>query len=66
MLHLYDKSTTLRQEHTRVLVGDLTGADPHRHDLFKHTDSQVREAVSASFAALAKEKQDRVYCPTAS
>ena len=36
-------------------------ADPHRHDLFKHTDSQFREAVRPSFAALTKEKQDRVY-----
>lgn len=54
-------NTSVKHKHTGVLVGDLTGADPHGHDLFEHTDSQFWEAVRPSFAALTKEKEDRVY-----
>lgn len=54
-------NNSLKRYHTRVLVGDLTGADAHGHDLFKHTNAQLREAVRPSSAALTKETQDRVY-----
>ena len=54
------RSASSKSKHTRLLVGDPTGADPQGHNFFKYADTQLWKTASSSFAGLANEKRSRI------